>query len=285
MTVGDSEYLLVEGTFAARMLAGGAARQREARGMQISPPPRPGTEHVWLRRIEVVSSTVSSRTVPDTLATERDLLRDLRSIRGFPGMVRFVRDDQSSTLVTGWPAARSSRLPCETLDLVTAHGPRLDEWRTVKLFKGLTGLCRTLAALHDRGRAHRYLTPAGLIRLDNDTLVLRDLGLAGRGHLPGEGPPGYQAPEQRQRTRDRPGQHTDVFQLAAVAYHLLTGQLPAATNPLPLRHYRSDLPAPLGRAVDAALGADPSARPDLAALGAAFDLSPADPPEEPSCVS
>jgi serine/threonine protein kinase len=161
----------------------------------------------------------------------------------------------------------------------------LDEWRTVKLFKGLAGLCRTLAELHGRGRAHRHLTPTGLIKLDNDTLVLRDLGLAGRGYLPGEGPPGYQAPEQRRRTRDRPGPPTDAFQLAAVAYHVLTGQLPAANNPLPLRHYRSDLPEPACRAVDAALGADPATRPGVDVLGAAFRSSSAHPAEEPSCAS
>jgi hypothetical protein len=68
-----------------------------------------------------------------------------------------------------------------------------------------------------------------------------------------------------------------VFQLAALAYHLLTGQLPSAVNPLPLRHYRPDLPESIGRAVDAALSPDPSARPGMGVLGAAFRPSPADP--------
>jgi nucleoside phosphorylase len=283
VVVGDREYLLVEGTFAARPLAGGAARQRETRGLQVSPTPRPGTEHVWLRQVDVRSNETSARVELIALAAERDLLMSLGSARGFPGLVQF--DEQSSTLVTSWPVSRSTRLPCETLDLIAAPGPRLDEWRTVKLFKGLAGLCQTLAVLHDHGRAHRCLVPAGLIRLDNDMLVLRDLGLAGRSFLPGEGPLGYQAPEQRRRTRDRPGPPTDVFQLAVVAYHLLTGQLPATNNPLPLRHYRSDLPEPVGWAVDAALSADPSKRPGLELLGAAFGPSSADPPEERSCAS
>lgn len=285
VTFGDHEYLLVEGMFATRPLAGGAARLSEARGIQVSPTPRPGTEHAWLRRVEAVAGMASARSETARLATERELLRELRSARGFPSVAAFSRDERSSVLVTGWPMARSSPLPCETLDLAAAPGPPLDEWRTIKLVKGLTGLCRTLGALHRRGRTHRYLTPAGLIRLDNDMLVLRDLGLAAHNPLPGEGPPGYQAPEQRRRTRDRPGPPTDVFQLAAVAYHLLTGQLPAARDPLPLRHYRGDLRVSVCRAVDAALSADPAARPDLAALGAAFDLSSADPPEEHSCVS
>lgn len=247
VTVGDRDYLLVEGTLAMRPLAGGAARRCEARGIQVSPTPRPGAENVWLRRIEAVSTTAPARSELASLATEWALLGELRSVRGFPGVAAFERDERSATLVTSWPAARSSRLPCETLNPVVTAGRRLDEWRMVKLLTGLNGLCRTLAALHDHGQSHRDLTPASLIRLDNDTLVLRDLGLGGRGYLPGEGPPGYQAPEQRWRSHDRPGPRTDVFQLAAVAYHLLTGQLPAASSPLPLRHYRRDLPELLGR--------------------------------------
>jgi hypothetical protein len=116
-------------------------------------------------------------------------------------------------------------------------------------------------------------------------LVLRDLGLAGCRALPGEGPFGYQAPEQLRRTWDRPGPPTDVFQLAALAYHLLGGQRPATNNPLPLRHYRGDLPEQVGKAVDAALSADPSARPRSAELGAAFGLASLDAPEERPCVS
>jgi nucleoside phosphorylase len=285
VVVGDHTYLLVEEAFAERALAGGAARLCEARGIRVAPTPQPGTGHGWLRRVEALSNGAPARQELAMLAVERDLLTELRSVRGLPALVQFVRDEQSSTLVTGWPVSRSSRLPCETLHLVATPGPLLDEWRTVKLFTGLASLCRTLAKLHGRGRAHRHLTPTGLIKLDNDTLVLRDLGLAGRAYLPGEGPPGYQAPEQRLRTRDRPGPHTDVFQLAAVAYHVLTGQLPAANNPLPLRHYRSDLPEPIGRAIDAALGVNPAMRPGVDVLGAAFRSSSAKPEEESSCVS
>lgn len=283
--IGDREYLIVEDTLAERPLAGGVARQRESRGIQVSPAPRPGSEHVWVRRIEPVADGVSVKSELAMLATERDLLTGLRSVRGFPDLVQFAGDERSSTLVTGWPVSRATRLPCETLDLIAAPGLRLDEWRTAKLFKGLAGLCETLAVLHNCGRAHRYLSPAGLIRLDNDTLVLRDLGLAGRGFVPGEGPPGYQAPEQRRRTRHRPGPPIDVFQLAALVYHVLTGQLPATNNPLPLRHYRGDIPEPVGRSLDAALSADPSARPGPRVLGAAFGRSLAGPQEEPSCVS
>jgi len=284
--LGDHEYLLVEGTLAERPWAGGVAGYREARGLQVTPTPRVGAEYLWLRQIVTRPNVAPAVAALATLATERELLEGLRPVRGIPRLARYVSDEHLATLVTGWPVSRSTRLPCETLEVIAPPGPPLDEWRTGKLLKGLAGLSRTLATLHGRRRAHRHLTPAGLIRLDDDTLMLRDLGLAGRDYEPGEGPPGYQAPEQRRRTLARPGPHTDVFQLAALAYHLLTGQLPSAVNPLPLRHYRPDLPESVGGAVDAALSPDPSTRPGMGRLGAAFRPAPAaDPPEERSCVS
>lgn len=281
--IGDREYLLIEGTLAERRLAGGAARHRQARGLQVTPTPRPGAEYVWLRQIVVRPNMASALA---ELATERELLEGLRSVRGFPRLAQYVSDEHLATLVTSWPVSRSTHRPCETLEPLAAPGPPLDEWRTSKLLRGLAGLTRTLAVLHSRRRTHRHLTPAGLIRLDDDTLVLRDLGLAARDYEPGEGPPDHQAPEQRRRPLARPGPQTDVFQLAAVAYHLLTGQLPSAVNPLPIRHYRPDLSEPVGRAVDAALRPDPAARPGLGVLGAAFRPSPAGPSgKEPSCAS
>ena len=56
--------------------------------------------------------------------------------------------------------------------------------------------------------------------------MLRDLGLAARDHEPGEGPAAYQAPEQRRGGNGRSGSHTDIYQLAAIAYHLVAGHPP-----------------------------------------------------------
>jgi hypothetical protein len=206
LRIGDRGYLLVDGTLAERPLAGAAARYREARGLQVTPVPQPGAEHVWLRQIVARPNMASAVAELVVLAAEWELLDGLRSVRGFPRLAQYVSSEHLATLVTGWPASRSTHLPCETLGLIAPPGPPLDEWRTSKLCKGLAGLSRTLAVLHDRGRAHRHLTPAGLVRLDDDTLVLRDLGLAACGYEPGEGPPDYQAPEQCRRTppdRDR----------------------------------------------------------------------------------
>jgi serine/threonine protein kinase len=121
--------------------------------------------------------------------------------------------------------------------------------------------------LHDHGVTHRYLTPGGIITLDDGRLVLRDLGLAARDHEPGEGPADYQAPEQRRGDR-HPGPQTDIYQLAAVAYHLVTGRPPNAGISLPVRAQARDVPERVRRALDAALALDPTERPDISSLGA-----------------
>lgn len=97
--------------------------------------------------------------------------------------------------------------------------------------------------------------------------MLRDLGLAARGHEPGEGPADYQAPEQRLRSYRRAGPPTDVYQLAAVAYHLIAGRPPNAETPLPVRAQVRDVPERISRALDAALARAPTERPDIRSLG------------------
>lgn len=279
VTIGDREYLLVDDYLAERQSSSGMAWHREARALQIRPAPKQGREYLWLRQIEARPNMAPANADVAALAVERDLLTGLRSTGGFPRLVQYVHNEHVATLVTGWPAAKAGGLPCETLDVLSSPGSPLDEWRTAKLLKGFAGLCQTLAVLHKRGRSHRHLTPSGLIRLDNDTVQLRDLGLAGWPHRPGEGASTYAAPEQRRRTLAQPGPQTDVFQLAALTYHVFTGQLPDPVRPLPLRHYRADLDGQLGQAIDAALNADPSARPGLSVLGSAFRL-----PRERSCT-
>jgi hypothetical protein len=98
--------------------------------------------------------------------------------------------------------------------------------------------------------------------------VLRDLGLATQYPEPGEGPAAYQASEQRRRSYRRPGPSTDVYQLAAVAYHLLVGRPPDARLPLPVRGQVPQVPERIGSAVDAALAQAPNGRPHIRSLGA-----------------
>jgi serine/threonine protein kinase len=242
--------------------------RRQARGLQLVPTRRADDGYVWLRQVEANRDSPVARTALQALAREKELLRRLGSVRGLPRVHKFVRESRSATLVTGWPTSRSGA-PCDTLaDLLGRDGIPLDAWRVFRLCTGLAELSITLAKLHDKNVAHRYLTPAGIIMLGDGRLVLRDLGLATQHPEPGEGPADYQAPEQRRRSYRRPGPRADVYQLAAVAYHLLVGRPPDAGLPLPVRAQVPHVPERISSAVDAALAQAPNGRPCIRSLGA-----------------
>jgi serine/threonine protein kinase len=166
-----------------------------------------------------------------------------------------------------WPASRGGR-PCDTIE--TAFGSDaapMDSWQMFRLLTGLAGLTGALARLHGRQTAHRALEPPAIIVRDDGSCVLRDLGLAAREYEPGEGPAGYQAPEQQHGARGHPGPGTDVYQLAAVAYRLITGHPPHARSPLPLASQGRDIPERVSRTVDAALAGKIADRPGIREFG------------------
>lgn len=268
--VGRREYLLYDGLLEVRPSPEHALIRRQAHAQRIAPPARPGERYAWLRQAEMRRNTAPAAEALAALTREHNLLQTLGAAPGLPPAGQF-EPGRTTTLVLVWPASRSTGVACETLDvLCESGGVPLDEWRTSRLCEGLGGLCGTLARLHEQGLAHRTLTPAGIVMLDNGGLVLRDLGLAARDPTPGEGPAGYQAPEQRRRRSGQPGRATDAYQIGAVAYRLITGRLPHPATPLPVRSLAPDLPAGAGGAVDAALAAEPAARPTIRQLGAAL---------------
>lgn len=277
LRIGDRGYLLVDGTLAERPLAGAAARYREARGLQVTPVPQPGAEHVWLRQIVARPNMASAVAELVVLAAEWELLDGLRSVRGFPRLAQYVSSEHLATLVTGWPASRSTHLPCETLGLIAPPGPPLDEWRTSKLCKGLAGCPEHWPCCTTAGVRIATSHPPGS---SDSTMTRWCCAISGSPHaamnrarvLPTTRRPnnvGGPSPDRDRRPTCFSSPHWPIT--------CSPGQLPSAVNPLPLRHYRPDLPESIGRAVDAALSPDPSARPGMSVLGAAFRPSPADP--------
>jgi protein kinase-like protein len=274
--VGDRTYLLYDELLTEETSADHALVRRQAQGRRIVPAGRADDRYAWLRQAEVLRSTPAAASAGTALAREHDLLRTLGTAAGLPRIGTFATGRTSaggsaSTLVLVWPASRTTGVACETLGvLLDRAGVPLDAWRLSRLCEGLAGLCQTLARLHDHGVVHRSLTPSAIIMLDNGRLVLRDLGLAGRDTEPGEGPADYQAPEQRRRGHGRPGAATDVYQLGAVAYHLITGHPPHPAMPPPARAQAPGVPKRVGLAVDAALSAAAADRPSIRRLGAAL---------------
>ncbi|GAA4531041.1 SEFIR domain-containing protein [Amycolatopsis samaneae] len=265
--VGDEHYLVHGDTFEERITADGAAVTRSARALRIGA----SRGYVWLRQAELRQRTPLANAVAAALVREHRLLTaPTGRTPGMPESARLAEEDGVVTLATGWPPTRTGA-PCDTLAVFLPEpGEHPDLLRTRGFLRELAGVCRILAVMHGKDTPHRCLTPAGLIRLDDGRLVLRDLGLAAVAYEPGEGPDLYRAPEQRRSRQGRAGPWTDVYQLAAVAYHLATGHVPVPPNPVPIHGLVPDLPRPVGEALDRALAADPGARPDVSALASAL---------------
>ncbi|MFF3497941.1 protein kinase [Streptomyces sp. NPDC003247] len=153
---------------------------------------------------------------------------------------------------------------------------------------------RAVAVLHEAGILHRDVKPSNmLIRSElgarRSRLLVADLGLAkSLAHASGltmtVGSAGYMAPEQAE-----PGagidERADVYGLGALAYHVLTGAVPAAPGKVvPPGRLRTGLPVRAERAVLRALEPDrarrwPSATAfadELDALAAQSAASPAE---------
>ena len=189
----------------------------------------------------------------------------------------------------------------------------LDPSRAARLIGQLAG---ALDAAHARGLVHRDVKPANVLltRDEPEHLYLTDFGLAKQigagdgmttaGHFVGT--MDYLAPEQiRGEAVDG---RADIYALAGLLYHCLTGQIPFprdheaaklwahinAASPAPTR-LRSDLPLAIDEVIARGMAKDPADRftsaGDLAsacshALGVATDASPiatsaADPTDEP----
>lgn len=273
IAIGDRVYLLHSDPLEERFCVSHTVLRRQARGLQLVPGCRPGQEYVWLCQVEIRHPTPASRMALATPSAQRDLLIRLGRVAGLPRVRHLEARERIATLILGWPASRPASGPCPTLQAMSGPSrPDMDSWRMFRLCTGLAGLCDTLASLHDVGAAHRYLTPSSIITADADRLVLRDAGLATRDHESDEGPADYQAPEQRGGCGS-PGPPTDVYQLAAVTYHLVAGHPPHPRVPLPLRTQAREVPGRLSEGLAAALAADPGQRPDIRSLAAVFRAS------------
>jgi hypothetical protein len=256
LVVGNNVYLLHDVLIDERTNHDGTV-SRQARALRTIPSNRPD-RFVWLRQVRARPDVVEARRALRALDRERKLLTRL----GEPHLSQYVSDGHVATIAVAWPVSRQHG-PAELLSPSDPPG-------LFSLFGGLAGLCDTLARLHGEGATHRLVRPDRIVVHDDGRMSFLDLGLAGHDPAPGEGPADYRAPEQRRRGTVRPGPYTDVYQLAALAYHLVTGHPPHPRTPLPVGAQAPGLPVIAGTAIDAALSADPGTRPATPSLGAAL---------------
>lgn len=157
--------------------------------------------------------------------------------------------------------------------LIARHG-RCTPGQVAGLLVRIAG---ALAAAHDVGLTHGDVSPGNVLLGAAGQPLLADLGTArllAETSGPAGGTPGYVDPAVS--AGHPPGPASDVYALAAVAVHALTGRVPgadpaAALLPIPV-------PATMRRLLRRSLDRDPAGRPSAAAI--ANDLQALD-VEEP----
>jgi hypothetical protein len=166
----------------------------------------------------------------------------------------------------------------ETLREQLARGP----FSVDALVAAARELADALSAAHRKGITHRDLKPENVMRTTEGRLKILDFGLA-RAERTGNTPPpvtmpgaivgtiAYMAPEQIEGRLADP--RTDLFALGVVLYECAAGRHPFSaptalatsarilgTDPIPIEHVRSDLPAPLAAAIMRCLAKSPDQR-------------------------
>lgn len=259
--VGSDRYLVHSAYFGEVPTTDPSVVERQASALRLG-----ANDYVWLRQLEIRAHTEISKAAVVALRSEHKIAATLR-VDGIPRPLALVENGQLVTAITSWGGGKTAEPLAEFLP---GPGEPLDPGRVSWLLKGMASICRALVRLHERRAAHRALTPQTILVAGNGRLVLRDLGLAAVRYRPGEAAGEYQAPEQQRRTGGQPGPWTDVYQVAALTYHLLTSRVPAKQLRLPLAGAAPQVPRVLCDAVDLALATDPRERPEMARLARAL---------------
>jgi serine/threonine-protein kinase len=153
-------------------------------------------------------------------------------------------------------------------------------------------ICEALQHMHDHGVIHRDLKPQNVMICTDGTIRIMDFGIARDvvsrritrvGNSKSMGTPDYMAPEQVQGKRA--DKRTDIYNLGALFYEMLTGSVPfkdenqwAALNarvtgdPIAPRKLNRDLSAQAEEIVLRAMQRDPAERyPSAAGMQAELD--------------
>jgi hypothetical protein len=237
---------------------------REAVADRIDAPARVHIRQVVVRRPAGAVAEAESAPARAALREQARLLGLLGGRAGLPTLLDRVEDGLATTLVSAAPVGPTWQ------EAYRPGAGRPDRIRAAAALGALGALCRALGELHRVGANHRALQPDSVVLVVRATrAVPRDLGLAGVPPAGGEGPAIYRAPEQATLPGlgGTPGQRTDVYQVAALAYHTLTSSPPGSGPPLPVRATCPEVPQHADDLLRLCLSRDPADRPgDLSVL-------------------
>jgi len=133
-----------------------------------------------------------------------------------PGIARFIESiDTPKAFCLVWELAEGRAL--STLLREGAHPEPRHAWDIVRQ------VLEALAYAHGQGGAHRDIKPANITLAPNGAVTLTDFGAAMLYASPGDAVH-YRAPEHFQGDKITPA--TDLYQVGAITYHMVTGKLP-----------------------------------------------------------
>jgi serine/threonine protein kinase len=231
---------------------------------------------VWLGRDPELEAPIAIKVLSEQWVTHLDVrdrfLQEARMLRRAKSP-RVVDIHDIGKLDDGRPYFVMEYANGGTLaDAIERTGGKLPIDRALRL---AAEAAYAVAALHVHQVLHRDIKPANLLIKsgpdDEERVLIADLGLAkslatASTLTQTAGTPGYMAPEQDIRNADEGlDQRADVYGIGALAYTLLTGQVPGRPGAIrPLNESRRTIPSEVRRAVAAALAADRTRRPESA---------------------
>jgi eukaryotic-like serine/threonine-protein kinase len=206
-----------------------------------------GFASVWLYRDDELQSDVAVKALADNWAQRLDI-RDR-----FLQEARILRRADSDFVVRVYDVGEAEGTPYFVMSYAdrgtVAH--LLERETSISLDRTVALVSQAgagLSVLHAQGSIHRDIKPANLLlRTDGPgtRVMVADLGVAkamlhasGLTHVVGT--PAYMAPEQA--TGGGVDERADVFALAAVTYHLLTGQVAHLGTIADLAHLEPPVP-------------------------------------------
>ncbi len=245
-----------------------------------------GMSHVYTARDERLGRKVVVKVLRPELAASI-------SVERFEREIRLAASLQHPNIVPLLFAGDASGLPYFTMPFVEGESLRArlaaGPLSITEVVGVLRDVVRALSYAHHRGVVHRDIKPDNVL-LSNGTAVVADFGIAkalsasrtesSSATLTEQGialgTPAYMSPEQAAGDSDV-DHRTDIYALGCMAYEMLTGRTPfhgrpSATTlaaqiveaPLPLAHWRADVPAPLADLVTSCLAKSVQARPQSA---------------------